>query len=64
MRDSLVKVGAEPKDAAVVAEVLIESDKRGHDTHGVGRLKPIYYDRIKVFFLFHFFYFIFLFTFI
>lgn len=47
MRDSLTKVGVDPKDAAVVADVLIESDKRGHDTHGVGRLKPIYYDRIK-----------------
>jgi LDH2 family malate/lactate/ureidoglycolate dehydrogenase len=26
---------------------LIESDKRGIDSHGVNRLKPVYYDRIK-----------------
>jgi LDH2 family malate/lactate/ureidoglycolate dehydrogenase len=47
MRDILIKVGVDAEDAAIVADVLIESDKRGHDTHGVGRMKPIYYDRIK-----------------
>ncbi|KAH7815873.1 putative Ldh family oxidoreductase [Monocercomonoides exilis] len=47
MRDVLVKVGVAPEDAAITADVLVESDKRGHDTHGVGRCKPIYYDRIK-----------------
>ncbi len=26
---------------------MITSDKRGIDSHGIGRLKPIYYDRIK-----------------
>ncbi len=39
--------GVPPEDAAVCAEVLITSDKRGIDSHGVGRLKHIYYDRIK-----------------
>jgi len=27
--------------------VLIESDRRGIDSHGIGRLKPIYIDRIR-----------------
>ncbi len=34
-------------DAKICAAVLIESDKRGIDSHGVGRFKPIYIDRIK-----------------
>jgi LDH2 family malate/lactate/ureidoglycolate dehydrogenase len=47
MRDVFVKTGVPPEDAAVCAEVLIESDKRGIDSHGIGRFKPIYIDRIK-----------------
>ena len=31
----------------ICTDVLITSDKRGIDSHGIGRLKPIYYDRIK-----------------
>lgn len=27
--------------------MLIEADKRGIDSHGVGRFRPIYIDRIK-----------------
>jgi LDH2 family malate/lactate/ureidoglycolate dehydrogenase len=48
MRDVFVKVGVPPEDAEVCAEILIESDKRGIDSHGVGRFKPIYIDRIKI----------------
>ncbi|MDR0388481.1 MAG: Ldh family oxidoreductase [Spirochaetaceae bacterium] len=47
MKDVFMKVGVPPEDAAVCAEILIESDKRGIDSHGVGRFKPIYIDRIK-----------------
>ena len=47
MKDVFVKVGVPPDDAAICAEVLIESDKRGIDSHGAGRFKPIYIDRIK-----------------
>ena len=47
MKDVFIKVGVPPEDAAVCAHVLIESDKRGIDSHGVGRFKPIYIDRIK-----------------
>ncbi len=39
-------IGVPDADARICAEVLIEADKRGIDSHGVGRLKPIYYDRI------------------
>ena len=47
MKDVFIKVGVPQEDAAVCAEILIESDKRGIDSHGVGRFKPIYIDRIK-----------------
>jgi LDH2 family malate/lactate/ureidoglycolate dehydrogenase len=40
-------IGVPENDAEVCADVLITADKRGIDTHGVGRLKTIYYDRIK-----------------
>lgn len=40
-------VGVPAEDAAICAAVLIESDKRGIDSHGVGRFKPIYIDRIE-----------------
>jgi len=45
--DALVAAGVPAPDAAIVAEVLIESDRRGIDSHGIGRLKPIYIDRIR-----------------
>ena len=40
-------VGVPANDAEICADVLITSDKRGIESHGIGRLKPIYYDRIK-----------------
>lgn len=40
-------VGVPEEDAKICAEVLITSDKRGIDSHGINRLKPIYYDRIR-----------------
>ena len=48
MKDVFVGIGVPEDDAAVCAEVLIAADKRGIDSHGIGRLKPIYYDRIKL----------------
>lgn len=39
-------MGVPGDDARVCADVLITADKRGIDSHGVGRLKPIYYDRV------------------
>ncbi len=46
MKQCLVNIGIPGDDAEIVTEVLIESDKRGIDSHGIGRLKPIYLDRI------------------
>jgi L-2-hydroxycarboxylate dehydrogenase (NAD+) len=40
-------LGVPGEDAGVCADVLITADRRGIDSHGVGRLKPIYYDRIR-----------------
>lgn len=46
MKDALMAYGVPKEDADIVSDVLIESDKRGIDSHGIGRLKPIYLDRI------------------
>ncbi len=46
MKDALVCFGVPEPDAEIVTDVLIASDKRGIDSHGIGRLKPIYLDRI------------------
>ncbi len=46
MVDVFKGLGVPEDDARVCADVLITADKRGIDSHGVGRLKTIYYDRI------------------
>jgi LDH2 family malate/lactate/ureidoglycolate dehydrogenase len=46
VRDVLVRIGVPAADAAVCADVLIAADRRGIDSHGVARLKTVYYDRI------------------
>ena len=46
MVDALKHAGVPEDDAKIIGDVLIESDKRGIDSHGIGRLKPIYIDRI------------------
>ncbi len=46
MVDVFKGIGVPEDDARICADVLITSDKRGIDSHGVGRLKTIYYDRI------------------
>ena len=40
------KIGVPLEDAKICADVLIASDLRGIESHGIGRLK-MYYDRIK-----------------
>jgi L-2-hydroxycarboxylate dehydrogenase (NAD+) len=45
--DSFKGLGVPEEDAKICAEVLITADKRGIDSHGAGRFKTIYYDRIK-----------------
>ncbi len=46
MKDTFVAVGVPEKDADICADVLITADLLGIDSHGIGRLKPIYIDRI------------------
>ena len=46
MVDVFVGVGVPKEEADICADVLIASDLRGIESHGVGRLK-MYYDRIK-----------------
>lgn len=48
MVDALKAYGVPDEDAKVIGDVLIESDRRGIDSHGIGRLKPIYLDRIEI----------------
>ena len=44
--DAFVAVGVPRNDAVICTDVLLESDKRGIESHGVNRFKPIYIDRI------------------
>ncbi len=39
--------GVPEEDAKICTDVLLDADKRGMDTHGLNRLKPIYIDRIQ-----------------
>ncbi len=45
--DAFVGYGIPREDAEICADVLLESDKRGIESHGVNRFKPIYLDRIR-----------------
>ncbi len=46
MIDALKGYGVPEDDAKICADVLLESDRRGIESHGVNRFKPIYIDRI------------------
>jgi len=39
--------GVPKKDAEICSAVLLESDRRGIESHGVNRFKPVYLDRIS-----------------
>ena len=47
MIDVFKAYGVPEEDAAICADVLLESDRRGIESHGCNRFKPIYLDRIK-----------------
>lgn len=47
MVDVFKKYGVPEEDAKICADVLLESDRRGIESHGCNRFKPIYLDRIK-----------------
>ncbi|MBU0507100.1 Ldh family oxidoreductase, partial [bacterium] len=46
MVDALMALNIPEDDAKIIGDVLITSDRLGIDSHGIGRLKPIYIDRI------------------
>ena len=45
--DAFKGYGVPAEDASICADVLLESDRRGIESHGCNRFKPIYIDRIK-----------------
>ena len=47
MVDVFKGVGVPEEDARTCADVLVSADRMGIDSHGVNRLKPTYYDRIR-----------------
>lgn len=47
MVSAFEKIGVPLKDAKICADILMESDRRGIESHGVNRFKPIYIDRIN-----------------
>ena len=47
LTDAFKGYGVPEADAAICADVLLESDRRGIESHGCNRFKPIYIDRIK-----------------
>ena len=44
--DAFKGYGVPEDDAKICADVLLESDRRGIESHGCNRFKPIYIDRI------------------
>ena len=48
MTSAFIKIGVPEKEATICADVLMESDRRGIESHGVNRFKPIYIDRINL----------------
>ena len=47
MTAAFMKAGVPEEDARLCSDVLLESDRRGIESHGANRFKPIYIDRIR-----------------
>ena len=47
LTDAFKGYGVPEADARICADVLMESDRRGIESHGCNRFKPIYIDRIE-----------------
>lgn len=47
VEEAFVGYGIPREDAQICRDVLLASDKKGINSHGVNRFKPIYLDRIK-----------------
>ncbi len=45
--DAFVGAGVPREDAEICTDILLESDRRGIESHGCNRFKPIYIDRIN-----------------
>ena len=45
--DAFVGAGVPREDAVICTDILLESDRRGIESHGCNRFKPIYIDRIN-----------------
>jgi len=45
--DVFKSMGLPQLDAEICRDVLLDADRKGLDTHGVNRLKPVYYDRVR-----------------
>lgn len=44
--DIFRSIGLPRLDAEICRDVLLDADHKGLDTHGINRLKPVYYDRV------------------
>jgi LDH2 family malate/lactate/ureidoglycolate dehydrogenase len=47
MTEAFAKMGVPRDEAEICADVLMESDRRGIESHGCNRFKPIYIDRMN-----------------
>lgn len=47
MTSAFEKLGVPREEAKICSDILMESDKRGIESHGCNRFKPIYVDRIQ-----------------
>jgi LDH2 family malate/lactate/ureidoglycolate dehydrogenase len=47
INDAFKGYGVPAAEAEICTDILLESDRRGIESHGVNRFKPIYIDRIK-----------------
>ncbi len=47
MQEVFIRIGVPEDDAVICSKILIASDLKGIESHGIGRLK-MYYDRIKL----------------
>ncbi|MBE7091096.1 MAG: Ldh family oxidoreductase [Clostridiales bacterium] len=47
IEDAFVGTGVPREDARICTDVLLESDRRGIESHGCNRFKPVYIDRIR-----------------
>jgi LDH2 family malate/lactate/ureidoglycolate dehydrogenase len=47
VNDVFLALGVPEEDARICTDVLVAADRWGIPSHGVNRLKPVYYDRIR-----------------